>query len=179
MIVSMHTQTPVTRRVEHRIGQRGKVAVGDMMVVQVDFALRRQTREACDMAKKYPALDLGWLPVDLINRTLGTELDPGRVRLSPRAHRHIAEDHPNDYATCIAALPHAIAAPTYVGQAPHHAGNIELVKRVRGVQGWMVLVAVGLEPDKRGDYRVRSAYLIREATVEGRRLRGRLLVPKW
>ncbi len=130
------------------------------------------------MPKKYLALDLGPLPVDLINRTLGTELNPGRVRLSPRAHRHIAEDHPNDYATCMAELPGAIAAPTYIGQAPHHAENIELVKRVRGVQGWMVLVAVSLEADKRGDYRVRSAYLIREATVQERRMRRRLLVPK-
>ena len=130
------------------------------------------------MPKRYPALDLGPLPVDLINRTLGTELDPGRVRLSARAHRHIAEDHPNDYQTCMAALPGAVAAPTYIGQAPHHARNIELVKRVRGVEGWMVLVAVGLEPDRRGDYRVRSSYLVRESTVEGRRLRGRLLTPK-
>ncbi len=109
------------------------------------------------MAKPFPALDLGELPVDLINRTLGTELGPGRVRLSGRAHRHIAEDHPNDYATCMKALPSVIAAPTYIGQAPHHARNIELVKRVRGIAGWMVLVAVGLEPDRRGDYRVRSA----------------------
>ncbi len=130
------------------------------------------------MVKRYPALDLGWLPVDLINRTLGTEIEPGRVRLSGRAHRHIAEDHPGDYATCMKALPSAIAAPTYIGQAPHHARNIELVKRVRGIEGWMVLVAVGLEADRRGDYRVRSAYLIREATVEGRRLRGRLAVPR-
>ena len=130
------------------------------------------------MATRYPALDLGPLPADLINRTLGTELEPGRVRLSARARLHIAEDHPNDYQTCMAALPGAVAAPTYIGQAPHHARNIELVKRVRGVEGWMVLVAVGLEPDRRGDYRVRSSYLVRESTVEGRRLRGRLLTPK-
>ena len=57
------------------------------------------------MATRYTALDLGPLPVDLVNRTLGTELDPGRVRLSVRAHRHIAEDHPNGYATCMKALP--------------------------------------------------------------------------
>ena len=130
------------------------------------------------MATRYPALDLGWLPVDLINRTLGTELEPGRVRLSARAHRHIAEDHPDDYATCSAALPTAIAAPSYIGQAPHHGDNFELVRRVRGLQGRMVLVAVGLEPDKRGDFRVRTAYLIKEATVERRRLEGWLLVPK-
>ena len=68
------------------------------------------------MPKRYPALDLGPLPVDLINRTLGTELEPGRVRLSARAHRHIAEDHPDDYQTCMAALPGAVAAPTYIGQ---------------------------------------------------------------
>lgn len=130
------------------------------------------------MPKRYPALDLGPLPVDLINRTLGTELDPGRVRLSARAHRHLAEDHPDDYRTCMAALPGAIAAPTYIGQAPRHSRNIELVKRVRGLQGWMVLVAVGLEPDRRGDYRVRSSYLVRESAVEGRRLRRHLFTPK-
>lgn len=130
------------------------------------------------MPKRYPAVDLGSLPVDLINRTLGTELDPGRVRLSARAHRHIAEDHPEDYQTCIAALPGAIAAPTYIGQSPHHARNIELVKRVRGVEGWMVLVAVGLEQDRRGDYRLRSSYLVRESAVEGRRLRRHLFTPK-
>ncbi len=65
------------------------------------------------MPKRYSAVDLGPLPVDLINRTLGTELDPGRVRLSARAHRHIAEDRPDDYPTCIGALPGVIAAPTY------------------------------------------------------------------
>ena len=137
-----------------------------------------QIREVYDMPKQYPAVDLGPLPVDLINRTLGTELDPGRVRLSSRAHRHIAEDHPDDYPTCIAALPRVVDAPTYIGQAPHHARNIELVKRFRGVQGWMVLVAVGLEQDRRGDYRVRSSYLVRESTIEGHRLRGRMFAPK-
>ena len=130
------------------------------------------------MATRYPALDLGWLPVDLINRTLGIELEPGRVRLSTRAHRHVAEDHPDDYATCLAALPTAITAPSYVGQAPHHGENFQLVKRVPGLQGRMVLVAVGLEPDGRGDYRVRSTYLIEEAKVDNWRLKGWLLVPK-
>ena len=126
------------------------------------------------MPKRYPALDLGWLPVDLVNRTLGTELDPGRVRLSRRAHRHMAEDHPDDYPTCIAALPAAIAAPSYIGQAPHHGRNIEFVKRVRGRKSSMVLVAIGLEVDERGDYRVRLAYLIKEAALEHRRQTGRL-----
>ena len=130
------------------------------------------------MPKRYPALDLGPLPVDLINRTLGTELEPGRVRLSARAHRHIAEDHPDDYQICIGALPGAIAAPTYIGQAPHQSRNIELVKRVRGVEGWMVLVALGLGRDRRGDYRVRTSYLVRESTVEGRRLRRHLFTPQ-
>ena len=130
------------------------------------------------MAKRYPPLDLGPLPTGLINRTLGTDLRPGRVRLSRAAHRHIAEDHPDDYATCMAALPTAIAAPSYIGQAPHHGGNFELVRRVHGLRGRVLLVAVGLEPDGRGDYRVRSAYLIDEADVDSRRLRGRLRLPR-
>ena len=47
----------------------------------------------------FPARDLGPLPVDAINAVLGTELEPGNVRLSEAAHRHMAEDHPDDYAT--------------------------------------------------------------------------------
>jgi hypothetical protein len=67
---------------------------------------------------KYPAVDLGQLPVGIINAVLGTELEPGRVRLSEQAHRHMAEDHPDDYAVCFPVLAAAIATPTFIGQAP-------------------------------------------------------------
>ena len=46
--------------------------------------------------------------------------------------------------------------------------------RLAGRRGY-VLVAIGLQPDDRGRYRVRSGYLIEEATkVESRRRAGHL-----
>jgi hypothetical protein len=125
----------------------------------------------------YAPIKCGPLPVDLINSVLGTELEPGEVRLSARAHRHIAEDHAVDYAICIAALVEAVAAPTFIGQAPHQVDSFELVRRINHPDGKSVLVAIGLECDDYGDYRVRSAYLIEEAKVTARRLAGRLRVP--
>ena len=64
---------------------------------------------------RYPAVALGELAVAIVNAVLGTELEAGPVRLSEAAHRHMAEDHPRDYLDCIAALPQAIATPTFVG----------------------------------------------------------------
>lgn len=96
------------------------------------------------------------------------------VWLSSAAHRHIAEDHPPDYPTCIAALPDAIAAPTFVGQAPRHSRNFELVKRIGRPDRQAVLVAISLEPDETGRLRVRSCYLISAEDVDARRRAGRL-----
>jgi len=128
----------------------------------------------------YPSRTLGPLPVDLINAALGTELEPGTVRLSPQAHRHMAEDHPADYPVCIAALAVTVAAPTFIGQSPGHSRNFEMVRRVARADGSAVLVAIGLDRDERGDYRVRSCYLIEAEKVESRRLKGhlKLVVPK-
>jgi hypothetical protein len=126
----------------------------------------------------YPALDLGPLPVDLINATIGTELEPGRARLSRSAHRHIAKDHAADYTICMAALQaDAITAPTFIGQDPSHAGNFVLVKRVGLPDGRAVLVAIGLEPDDGGNYSVRTSYLIPQRTIDARREAKRLKIP--
>jgi len=125
---------------------------------------------------RYSAVLLGDLPVAAINAALGTELEPGPVRLSEAAHRHMAEDHPNDYPDCIAVLPQTVAAPTFIGQAPRHGRNFEMVKRVVRPNGKAVLVAIGLEPDDAGAYRVKSCYLISTETVDARR-QARTLKP--
>jgi hypothetical protein len=125
----------------------------------------------------FPALDLGPLPVDAVNAVLGTELEPGNVRLSETAHRHMAEDHPDDYAICIASLPYTIAEPSFIGQAPQHTSNFELLRRVNHPDRKSVLVAVGLEMDRSGEYRVRSCYLVAAGTVDNRRRAGRLKPP--
>jgi hypothetical protein len=123
-------------------------------------------------SKHYPAVDLGPLPVDLINAVLGTDLESGLVRLSERAHQHMAEDHPADYALCFASLRLAVSAPSFIGQAPKRTGNFEMLRRVNHPDGKVVLVAIGLETDPAGEYRVRSAYLVSAQTVDERRRGG-------
>ncbi len=139
--------------------------------------LRIKTETAGLKRPRYPAVALGDLPVAAINAALGTELEAGLVRLSETAHRHIAEDHPHDYSDCIAALPQAIALPTFIGQAPGHARNFEMVKRIARSDGQAVLVAIGLEPDETSAYRVKSCYLISAEKVDARRRAGTLKQP--
>jgi hypothetical protein len=119
--------------------------------------------------KPYSAIDFGPLPVDLINDALDTELEPGRARLSQMAHRHMAVDHPADYPVCIVELAATIATPTFVGQAPGHSRNFEMIRRIGRADGSVVLVAIGLEPDDHGDYRVRTCYLLESDKVNERR----------
>ena len=125
--------------------------------------------------RKYPELQLGLLPATAINAALGTELVTAPVRLSSRAHRHMAEDHPQDYAACVAALSIAVAHPSFVGQAPGQTRNFEVVRRIARLDGQAVLAAVTLEIDNRGTYRVVSCYLIGRAVVDDRRRIGRLV----
>jgi hypothetical protein len=86
----------------------------------------------------------------------------------------MAEDHPADYPMCIENLAAVVAAPTFIGQAPGHADNFEMIGRVGLADGRVVLVAIGLEPDDRGDYRVKSCYLLEPEKVQERRRAGRL-----
>jgi|tagenome__1003787_1003787.scaffolds.fasta_scaffold20467564_2 hypothetical protein len=136
---------------------------------------------------RYRAQRLGLLPHELVSRTLGMDLAPGRVYLSAAAHRHIAKEHPADYRMVISTLEAAIAQPTYLGQAPHQPDNFECIKRVtiteqdesgRVLHRYYVLIAICFEPDDHGDYRVVSGYAVKEIEVETRRQAGRLFPPK-
>jgi hypothetical protein len=53
-------------------------------------------------------------------------------------------------------------------------GQFEVLRRVNHPDGKVVLVAIGLETDAGGNYRVRSAYLVSAKTVDDRRQAGRL-----
>ena len=132
------------------------------------------------MAKpKYPFVDLGELPVDLINLTLGTELEPGNAILTAVAHRHIAEDHPEEYPIVIAHLPLLIAAPSYIGQSPRHNESFEIVRRlVVGNGQEIVLAGLNMVRNKFGNYNVHSAYALTEEIVTVRIARGHLFFPK-
>jgi len=81
------------------------------------------------------------------------------------------ERHPNDYTLCIASIETVIATPDYIGQAPHHRDNFELVKYVSDM---VVLVAVSAIPDEHGDYPVQSSYTITHHTLKRRLRKGHL-----
>jgi hypothetical protein len=124
---------------------------------------------------KYKAFRVGPLPADAINRALGTELDVADVWVSKECHRHIAEDHSQDYQAVMANIIDIIRSPAWVGQDPKHGENFYLVRRVqKDGDSAPILVAIGLEVSRHGTYNVRSAYAISEEDVLSRRLRGSL-----
>jgi hypothetical protein len=122
---------------------------------------------------------LGPCPHELINRTLDLEIEAGNVVLSVRAEDHIKRDHPADYAVVMASLAQVGSNPGYIGQAPHHADNIEMVRRiVTDDTQSIVLVAIRLERNYYGNYNVVSAYCIREEQIAARLNSRQLLYPK-
>jgi hypothetical protein len=126
---------------------------------------------------KRKAFRIGPLPVDLINRALGTEMDPGDVWVSKACHGHMADDHPDDYPLIMANIVDILLAPTYAGQDAKNGNNFYVVKRVEPVEDReFALVAIGLEMTEHGNYNVKSAYTIKQADVDSRRLKGALQV---
>ena len=124
---------------------------------------------------KYRPIRVGPLPVEKINRALGTELEPGEVWVSSGAHEHIARDHPDDYAFMIAAIFEIVGGPLYVGQDPKHHRNFYVVRALPAQAPTPHgLVAIGFELNRRGEYSVKSAYSIDQADLNARRAARRL-----
>lgn len=133
-------------------------------------------RNIMDMPKKlqgkppkYKGVHLGSLPSDVIGFYLNREMEAGDVYLTKDAHKHLAEDHPSDYAICFANIQMAIQNPTFIGQDPKHARSFIIIKRVPGPARSNMLVAISLEKNDYGFYTVRSSYLISQEDVDKRR----------
>lgn len=128
---------------------------------------------------KFGLVQLGPIPSDLINRTIGTELEPGEAVLSAQAHRHIAEDHAADYPLVIANLQIVISEPSYIGQSPKHSDNFELVRQIWVPKGRQaILAAVKMTKNEFGNYNIVSGYCLEEEKVTKRILKGHLVLPK-
>lgn len=128
------------------------------------------------MSQKYKAFKVGPLPAAQINAALGLSLGDGDVWVSAQAHRHLAEDHPDDYPHIVAALATIVTGPLYAGQDPKHTKNFYLVRALSAsAPNPFGLVAIGIQPNGYGGYNVRTAYTIPQATVDARRLANRLL----
>ena len=115
------------------------------------------------------------LPIKVVNKALGTDLMPGNVNLSVSAHRHIAIDHPLDYEICLSNMLQCISRPSYIGQGPSNARNFELICRTGRTDRRHILVAIGLDPNHSGNYRIVSSYLITHEKVELRRMNRRIV----
>jgi len=125
------------------------------------------------------AIFLGPLPADLINNTLGTELEDGDVVITARAQAHIALDHTQDFALVMEHLKLVISAPTYIGQSPHHPEAFELVRRiVLRDTSEIILAAINITRNAFGNYDVHSAYRITQERVDRRVASGHLRNPK-
>ncbi|MCP1236497.1 hypothetical protein NKW55_07730 [Gluconobacter kondonii] len=125
------------------------------------------------------AILLGPLNVEIINRTIETDLLPGDLYLSKQAHWHIAKDHPEDYDACMRAIRCAAERPGLIGQSPKHGDAFEIIVRFRATSSpqLFTLIAIGMERDERGVYRIKSSYSIAETAVENRRRNGHLKIP--
>jgi hypothetical protein len=123
-------------------------------------------------------LELGPLPADAINRTLGHDLESGNVILSVAAQRHALRRHPEEYAKCMPHIASAVSRPDFLGDDFKNHGKIELVVRVPALGGGL-LVAVVIEPDGDGNYNVSSFYPVSAAKIENRRQKLHLKPPQW
>ena len=130
-------------------------------------------------SKKKPVdLIVGPLPVEAINATLDTELEPGEVVFSAGAQAHAKRRHPDDYAQCLPHIGGIVTGPLYVGDDFRNPGKIELVSRLRSLDGGL-LVAVALERDDAGRYHVASFYPVSQAKIDRRRKSGTLRNVVW
>lgn len=126
---------------------------------------------------KLVQLDFGPLPVDLINRATGLELETGNAFFSINAQKHATKRHPLDYSKALPHVAAVIADPMYLGDDFNNHGKIELVARIAAL-GNALLVAVEVTKDDNGRYNVTSFYQISQKKIDNRREKGRLLIVK-
>src|SRR6266705_2578832 len=116
-------------------------------------AVKAQPSENSDREKPNETI-LCDLPVELINRTLGMELEAGPVVLTRARHVHAARRHQADFPRCLPHLAAVIADPLYIGDDLDNAG-IELICRVPAL-GEFMLVAIHVQVDEYGRYQIAS-----------------------
>jgi hypothetical protein len=124
----------------------------------------------------WTTLNMGPLPVGLVQRCLGIELPPGLVEFSAHAQEHAFTKEPAREPVCRPHLLDVVARPTHIGQEPGYVGDaFYLVRQVPG-NGPIVLVAIGLKPLRSRMYGVRSTYPLDLGTLQ-RRIRRLTCVP--
>jgi hypothetical protein len=114
----------------------------------------------------------GNFPDNIVNKTLGIDVEPGEVVFSVPAQNHANRRHPGDAALIIPHLSQVIEDPMYIGDDFNNPGKIELVRKIPDSGGRSALIAVTLEMDGRGFYNICSSYLITQSEVDKKRNKG-------
>lgn len=128
------------------------------------------------MAKFTPLL-IGPLPVCIIEATLGIEVEPGPVVFTVSNQKHALKSHPADFGRCLPHIGAVVSNPMYLRDDFRNGGKIELISRVPAL-GEGLLVAVEIQPDEQGRYRVASMYPVSQKKIDSRRQAGTLLIAK-
>ena len=126
---------------------------------------------------RQPDLYLGPLPIQVINRTLGTDFMSGEVLFTRAAQIHAERRHPEEYPLCLPHVGLVIRNPLYIGDDFKNHGKIELIARIPQIGG-ALLVAINMEQEEEGTYHVCSMYPVSEGKVQKRKEKGYLLVAK-
>ncbi len=100
----------------------------------------------------------------------GYDLERSSVMIHSALWRKIAKKHLESLSVALLHLKEAIASPHFVGQAPHHFENIEIIRRT---PAGPLLVAIKIRNPRGFLVRplVASAYLIEQIKV-GNRLKN-------
>jgi len=122
-------------------------------------------------------LQFGPFPVEIVEATLSIEAEPGPVVFTVSNQKHALKSHPNDFARCLPYVGSVIANPMYLRDDVRNAGKIELISRVPAL-GSGLLVAVEVQQDEQGRYRVASMYPVSQKKIDNRRQAGTLLIAK-
>jgi len=128
--------------------------------------------------KNNPALlHLGPLPTAIIEATLGIEVEPGTVVFAVSNQKHARARHPEEFGRCLPHIGAVIANPMYLRDDFKNSGKIELISRIPTL-GSGLLVAIEIEPDAQGRYRIASMYPVSQKKIDSRREAGTLLIAK-
>ena len=75
-------------------------------------------------------LDLGPMPTDIIEATLGIEVEPGPVVFTVSNQKHARAQHPEDFGRCLPHIGTVLANPMYLRDDFKNGGKIELISRI-------------------------------------------------
>jgi hypothetical protein len=113
------------------------------------------------MLKKSPcgrwtSIKLGSMPFDIVKNYLGIDLTPGPIIFHWDAQKHAfgTDDRKHREPICSPHYIDTIAEPTHVGQQPKYIGEAFDLVRMASDKGPIIIMGIGLKPNKRGIYSV-------------------------